>query len=152
MNNQELKAKVEALIPGIEMVEGKQFLEVNVEPSKLHGLTKSLKESDDTAFDYLFNLCGVDWSDSFSVFYHLESTKYLHRIVLKVKLSDREHPKVDTVSDFWFAAVSYEREVYDMFGIVFNHHPDLRRIFLDESWPGYPLRKDYVDEINIVER
>ena len=73
-------------------------------------------------------------------------------IVLKTKTTDREFPNIDTVSDLWFAAVCLEREAYDLLGIVFNYHPDLRRLFLEEDWKGYPLRKDYVDEVNIVER
>jgi NADH-quinone oxidoreductase subunit C len=152
MNNQELKAKVETIVTGAEIAEGKNFLEVSVEPAKLYKLAKTLKESDDTAFDYLFNLTGVDWGDSLGVVYHLESTRHFHRIVLKTKTADREHPVVDTVSDLWFAAVCLEREAYDLLGIVFKNHPDLRRLFLDESWIGYPLRKDYTDDINIVER
>ena len=72
-------------------------------------------------------------------------------MVLKVKISDRENPAVDTVSDIWKTAEFHEREVYDLFGIKFNNHPDLRRILLEEDWEGYPLRKDYKDEVNIVE-
>ena len=85
------------------------------------------------------------------VVYHLESTVHGHKMVLKVKISDRENPAVDTVSDIWKTAEFHEREVYDLFGIKFNNHPDLRRILLEEDWEGYPLRKDYKDEVNIVE-
>lgn len=152
MNNQELKAKVETLVPGVEVIEGKHYLEVNVAPEKLYLLAKTLHDSADTDFDYLFCLTGVDWADSLGVIYHLESTKYLHRIVLKVKTTDRENPNIQSVCDLWFAAVCLEREVFDLFGIVFNGHPDLRRLFLDSFWKGYPLRKDYVDEINIIQR
>jgi NADH-quinone oxidoreductase subunit C len=152
MNNEELKAKVETILPVAETIEGKQFLEVSVPPESIHALALTLKESDDTDFDYLFNLSGVDWGDSLGVIYHLESTRFNHRIVLKVRIAGRENPQIHTVSDIWFAAVSMEREVYDLLGISFANHPDLRRIFLEESWVGYPLRKDYVDNINIVER
>jgi len=85
------------------------------------------------------------------VVYHLNSTQHKHYIVLKVKTDDRVNPNFDTVCDIWRTAEFHERETYDMFGIRFNNHPDLRRIFLEEDWKGYPLRKDYVDEVNIVE-
>jgi NADH-quinone oxidoreductase subunit C len=152
MNNQELKAKMESLLPGAEVLEGNQFLEVTVNPSQLHGLAKTLKESAELGFDYLFSLTGVDWGDSLGVVYHLESTEHQHCIVLKTKVADRENAAIDTVSDLWFAAVCLEREAYDMLGISFTNHPDLRRLFLEEDWVGFPLRKDYKDDVNIVER
>ena len=83
------------------------------------------------------------------VVYHLFSTKYNHGIVLKTRTADRENPHLDSVSDIWKTADFHEREVFDLLGIRFTNHPDLRRLFLDSSW-GYPLRKDYVDDINIV--
>ncbi|MEI6853121.1 MAG: NADH-quinone oxidoreductase subunit C, partial [Bacteroidota bacterium] len=75
-----------------------------------------------------------------------------HSLVLKVRTADRDNPTFDTVSDIWQTAEYHEREIFDLFGIKFNNHPDLRRIFLDEKWEGFPLRKDYKDEINIIER
>ena len=66
-----------------------------------------------------------------------------------VRTSDRQHPQFDSVSDIWKTADFHEREVFDLLGIRFSNHPDLRRLFLDNSW-GFPLRKDYVDDINIV--
>jgi NADH:ubiquinone oxidoreductase subunit C len=85
------------------------------------------------------------------VVYHLRSTKLGHELVLKVKTEDRENPSFDTVCDIWRTAEFHEREIFDLLGIRFNNHPDLRRMFLDENWVGYPLRKDYSDEVNIVE-
>ena len=85
------------------------------------------------------------------VIYHLRSSPHHHSIVLKAQIEDRENPKVDTVSDIWRTAEFHERETYDFFGIVFKDHPDLRRIFLEDDWVGFPLRKDYVDEINIID-
>ena len=70
--------------------------------------------------------------------------------VLKVKTADRENPTLDTVCDIWKTAEFHEREVFDFFGIKFNNHPNLKRLFLTEDWDGFPLRKDYVDEINMV--
>ena len=110
-----------------------------------------LRTSEDTQFDFLFCLTTVDWLEYMTVVYHLRSTTLNHQIVLKVKIENREKPEIDTVSDIWRTAEFHEREVFDLFGIVFRNHPDLRRIFLDDDWVGYPLRKDYVDEVNIVE-
>jgi NADH:ubiquinone oxidoreductase subunit C len=70
--------------------------------------------------------------------------------VLKVILTDRENPEIDSVLDLWKAAELFECEIYDLFGIRFRNHPTLRRIFLSEEWKGYPLRKDYIDENNMV--
>jgi len=152
MNNEELKQKTLTILPAAEMVENKQFLSFNIPSDGFYKFAKSLKESDDTSFDFLFCLTGMDYGDSLGVVYHLASTKYGHEIVLKVKAGDRENPAIDTVSDIWRTAEFHEREVFDLFGIKFNHHPDLRRIFLEENWQGHPLRKDYIDEVNIVER
>ena len=71
-------------------------------------------------------------------------------LVFSAQTADREDPNLDTVCDIWPTAEFHEREVYDLFGIRFNNHPDLRRLLLTDDWEGYPLRKDYVDEINIV--
>ena len=67
------------------------------------------------------------------------------------KIEDRQNPKIDSMYSLYKTADFHEREIFDLFGIKFNNHPDLRRIFLDDDWEGFPLRKDYVDEVNIVE-
>mgnify|MGYP002795156726 FL=1 len=84
------------------------------------------------------------------VVYHLESTIHRHILVIKVQTSDRENPILDSVQDIWSTANFHEREVYDFFGIKFNKHPNLKRLFLTDDWEGFPLRKDYVDETNMV--
>ena len=152
MTNEELKAKILLLLPSVQVTEGKQYLEIELTPDTLHKVAKTLKESEDTYFDYLFCQTGVDWKDSLGVIYHLASTKHNNCVVLKSKAADREKPSLPTVSDIWRTAEYHEREIYDMLGIKFKNHPDMRRFFLDESWSGYPLRKDYVDEENIIER
>jgi NADH-quinone oxidoreductase subunit C len=149
MDKTQLGDFVKALEPETEIKEGKQYLEVSVPPAKLYAMAKKLREREETLFDYLFCLTGVDWGQDLGVVYHLESTRYKHTIVLKTRTSDREHPELDSVADIWRTADFHEREVFDLLGIRFINHPDLRRLFLDSSW-GYPLRKDYVDDINIV--
>jgi NADH-quinone oxidoreductase subunit C len=133
----------------LEVKEGKQYIEVTVPPSKLYSLAAQLSVSDEVRFDFLFCLSGVDYGQDLGVVYHLRSTVFDHVVVLKTRTSDREHPNLDSVSEIWKTADFHEREVYDLLGIKFNNHPDLRRLFLDNSW-GFPLRKDYVDDINIV--
>lgn len=127
-----------------------QFLNVLVKPEQLYQLMTQLKNNSDTSFDYLFCLSGVDWGEELGVVYHLESIRHRHSIVVKVKTEDRENPNLDSVYDIWATAEFHEREVFDFFGIKFNNHPNLKRLFLTEDWDGYPLRKDYVDEINMV--
>jgi NADH:ubiquinone oxidoreductase subunit C len=117
----------------------------------MHDLAYKLKFEADLAFDFLFCLTGVDMVKFLEVVYHLESTIHKHQVELKVRTENRENGAVDTVCDIWRTAEFHEREIFDLVGIRFNNHPDLRRIFLEEGWIGHPLRKDYVDEVNIVE-
>ena len=133
----------------LEIREGKQFIEVTVPQSKLHSLAKELRDNKDVQFDFLVCLSGIDYGQDLGVVYHLRSTAHNHTLVLKTRTTERDNPHFDSVSDIWKTADFQEREVYDLLGIRFTNHPDLRRLFLDNSW-GYPLRKDYVDSINIV--
>lgn len=151
MNPEELKEYIRTLEPDAEMIQGNQFLEVLVPGDKLHKLAKGLKEDPSTAFDYLICLTGVDFEDHMKVFYHLESTLHSHALVLKTKTLSRINPVLPSVCEIWRTAEFHEREVFDLLGIRFKGHPDLRRLFLSEEW-GFPLRKDYVDEVRIVER
>ncbi|HEY5908548.1 MAG TPA: NADH-quinone oxidoreductase subunit C [Vicinamibacteria bacterium] len=100
------------------------------------------------AFDNLMNLSGVDYPKEtpprMEVVYHLLSYTHGHTFALKVHLP-REEPRVATVEGLWGVANWHEREAYDMFGIVFTGHSDLRRILLPDDWVGYPLRKDWQD-------
>jgi NADH-quinone oxidoreductase subunit C len=102
---------------------------------------------DDPAFhmDYLSFCSAIDWKDRMECTYHLWSTVHNHELVVKVPV-DRNQPRIPTVSDLWRTAEWHERETYDLFGVVYEGHPDLRRILLTEDWKGHPLRKDYVYE------
>jgi len=147
------KAKLSELIRSFdkeaEVTEGKQFVELYIPASNLYKLAKRLREDETTDFDFLYCLTGVDYGNDLGVVYHIRSTKYNHSVVLKTRIADRNNPTLDSVSDIWKTADFNEREVYDLLGIRFANHSDLRRLFLDRSW-GFPLRKDYVDDINIV--
>lgn len=113
-----------------------------METDKVCNFLSSEKE---LQFNSLVNLSGVDEikENKLSVYYHLESTNLRHKILLKVSTS-RENPEVPSVVEIWQGANWHEREAYDMFGIIFINHPDLRRILMPYDWDaGYPLRKDY---------
>jgi len=105
-----------------------------------------LKTTPGLDFDLLTDLCGFDRGPEeeprFEVNYHLFSTTRYHRLRLKVVLNE-EDPHVATVTGVWRTANWHERETYDLFGVVFDGHPDLRRILLPEDWQGHALRKDF---------
>ena len=149
MDKTQLGEFLKSISQDLEIKEGKQYLEVTVAPSMLYQLAKQLREKEEAQFDFLFCLTGVDYGIDLGVIYHLRSTIFDHSVVLKTRTSDRENPQLDSVADIWRTADFHEREVYDLIGIKFRNHPDLRRLFLDKSW-GFPLRKDYADDINIV--
>lgn len=116
---------------------------IAVDASKIDLVGQYLRDSDALAFDYLMNLSAVDLDENVGVVYHLLSMRHRHKIVLKVQVS-KEKPDVNSVAMLWRTADWHEREAYDMIGVNFVNHPDLRRILLPEDWQGYPLRKDYV--------
>jgi NADH-quinone oxidoreductase subunit C len=151
MTNQELREFILAKVPSALVTDGKQYLTAEVPKENLHQLALSLRDAENTLFDYLLCLTGVDMPNTIMIVYHLESTTHKHALVLKAHTADRNNSELDTVSDIWPTAESHEREVYDLLGVKFKNHPDLRRLFLDDSY-GFPLRKDHVDEIRIVER
>lgn len=151
LNQDQLKELILSFEPKAEFEETGGFLNAIIPSSQLHLLAEKLKNDVKTSFDFLFCQSGVDYPDHLMVVYHLKSTELGHSIVLKAKIEDRENSVIDSVYDLWKTADFHEREIFDLFGIRFKNHPDLRRIFLDDDWVGYPLRKDYVDEINIIE-
>jgi NADH-quinone oxidoreductase subunit C len=113
-----------------------------VAPSAILEAAKFMRNDDRLRMDHLELLGGVDYKDRIEVVYILYSMHHAHRFTLKCKLP-RENPKIRTVESVWAVANWHEREAYDMFGIVFEGHSDLRRILCPDDWEGYPLRKDY---------
>jgi NADH-quinone oxidoreductase subunit C len=101
-----------------------------------------LKEHEELAFDYLQNLAGVDYEEHMEVVFHLFSMRHRHAVGVRVK-TERADPEVPSVTCVWAGADWNEREVYDLLGIRFTGHPDLRRILMPDDWVGHPLRKDY---------
>ena len=96
----------------------------------------------DLRFDFCQSITGLDAGESFLCVYHLYSYAHRHSLVLKVT-TPREAPRLPSCVSVWPAADWYEREIYDLFGVVFEGHPDLRRLLLPEEWPGHPMRKDW---------
>lgn len=118
---------------------------VLVTPKEIDKISVFLHDNQELQFDSLVLLSGVDEvkANLLSVYYHIESTSLKHKIVLKV-VTDRSNPEVNSVTSVWKGADWHEREAYDMYGIKFTNHPDLRRILMPYDWEaGYPLRKDY---------
>ncbi|HSZ24820.1 MAG TPA: NADH-quinone oxidoreductase subunit C [Cytophagaceae bacterium] len=116
--------------------------------SKIEEVCFFLRDTDQLYFDYLACLSGLDngvEKGLMEVIYHLYSIPYNHALVLKVEMN-RENPEIPTTSNVWRSADWHEREAYDMFGIKFSGHPDLRRILLPADWEGFPLRKDYQEQ------
>ncbi len=146
MTNEEIKAAVTALFPTVAYDETGEFLTLLITPSELRPLMKALRYNTEFHFDYMFCLTCIDWKTHFMMVYHLLSKTHRHNIVVKAKIADVNKPEIETLCDIWQTANFHEREVYDLFGVRFLNHPDLRRLLLDEDWEGYPLRKNYVDE------
>ncbi|MDP2662498.1 MAG: NADH-quinone oxidoreductase subunit C [Dehalococcoidia bacterium] len=102
-----------------------------------------LKDAPGLEFDFLVAVTAVDYVDYFEMVYHLMSIAKSHAAVVKVKLFGRDDPVIPSVTPVWKGANYQEREVYDLMGIHFEGHPNLKRIFLWDEFPGYPLRKDF---------
>nr|BAL57979.1 NADH dehydrogenase I subunit C [uncultured prokaryote] len=119
---------------------------VVVRKERIKEILSFLKNDEQLRFNFLMDLTCVDYlgkkSERFEIVYHLYSLTNNWRIRIKVPVSE-EDPTIDSVTDIWIGANWFEREVYDMFGIVFKGHPDLRRILLYPEFVGHPLRKDY---------
>jgi NADH-quinone oxidoreductase subunit C len=149
MTNEELKNGMIELLPTASFEEGGEWLNICLEPSEWKDAAIKLRNLIDSPFNFLFCLTCVDWKTHLTMVYHLRSTSTKDNMVVKVKLN-RELPEIATVSDIWRTAEFHEREVFDLFGVVFLEHPDLRRLMLTDDWVGYPLRKDYEDPINMI--
>ena len=149
MTPEELKPKLSELLPTAVFEEGAEWLTVVVDLSGWKEFASQLRFSPDLAFDYLFCITCIDWKTHFTMVYHLTSTIYRHTVVVKSKL-DHINPEIETVCDIWRTAEFHEREAYDLFGVKFNNHPDLRRLFMTDDWKGWPLRKDYEDPVNMI--
>lgn len=126
---------------------------IEVPAGKIARVCRFLFETPGLFFDYLACMTGIDngpEKGTMEVIYHLNSIPLGHSLVLKVTVErlpgSGELPKIPGVSDIWRTADWHEREIYDLFGISFEGHPDMRRILMPADWEGYPLRKDYQEQ------
>jgi len=126
-----------------------QFLNILIPRDNYMPVMLELKEM---GFDYLFSMTGMDWGKELGVTNHLERTKDRFMIVTKVMIEDRENPEIPSLEKVWKTAHLHEREIYDLFGIVFTGHTVMKRLLLSEDWEGYPMRKDWMDETKMIIR
>lgn len=130
---------------------GGEWLVVNIEPADLKSFMKKLRLDEQLQMDYLFCLTCVDWKTHLTMVYHLTSTSNRENTLVVKSNLNREHPAIETVCDIWRTAEFHEREVYEMFGVQFLNHPDLRLLILPDGWEGkYPMRKDFEDPVNMI--
>jgi len=128
-----------------DTVTGSDETTVFVRSEAILDVARFLKESLD--FDYLVSITAVDFLDHFDVIYHLRSIKNNYGVVLRTKCADRQSPSVPSVVSLWQGADLQEREVYDLMGISFEGHPNMKRIVLWEGYKGHPLRKDFILDV-----
>ncbi|MBI4288592.1 MAG: NADH-quinone oxidoreductase subunit C [Chloroflexi bacterium] len=115
-----------------------------VKPEAVAEVAKFLRDTPGLDFDYLASLTAVDFWDHFDVVYHLASLQRNHTLVLRCQLPGRQNLALPSVVDVWRGADLQEREAYDMFGIQFTGHPNMKRLLTWEGFPGHPLRKDWL--------
>ena len=148
MHNEEIKAYISSVAPSAVFDESGEWLNVLVSAESWKPFAESLRQSA-LYFDYLFCVTCIDWKIHLTMVYHLSSTTHRHTIVIKADIN-REQPQIETVSDIWRTAEFHEREVFELFGVQFLHHPDLRKLILTDDFEGFPLRKDFEDPINMI--
>ncbi|MGB8656711.1 MAG: NADH-quinone oxidoreductase subunit C [Candidatus Zixiibacteriota bacterium] len=128
----------------LDIAEFRNDLTIVVKKEDILPICTFLRDDPQLSFSFLSDLCGVDYLGRrwrFEVVYHLYSLDKNHRVRLKVRVEEGE--QVPSISSVWNNADWFEREVFDMFGVRFDSHPDLRRIIMPEDWVGHPLRKDF---------
>jgi len=150
MTNEELKNRITELLPQATFEEGGEWVNVVIDPKDWKTAAQTLRNDEVLSLDYLFCLTCVDWKTHLTMVYHFSSTRHRGSIVVKAKL-DKDKPEIETVSDIWKTAEFHEREVYEMFGVNFIGHPDLRLLILPDGWEARnPMRKDFEDPINMI--
>jgi len=137
----ELVAKLEGKFPG-SVVESNENV-ILVKPEFVFQVASFLKNTTGFDFDYLDFVTAVDYNSYLEVVYYLVSLKHNHSVIMKTRCTDRENPRVPSVVSLWSGANFQEREIYDLIGIKFEGHPNLKRFLLWEGFQGYPLRKDF---------
>ena len=118
-----------------------------VKPESILEVVKFIKEEPGLKFSYLNSISAIDFIEYFEVVYHVTSFEHNHSAVIKARLYGREDPTIPSVVSVWQGADFQEREIWDLMGISFSGHPNLKRLMLWEGFPGHPLRKDFQDTV-----
>jgi NADH:ubiquinone oxidoreductase subunit C len=148
MTTEEVKEQLLLLHPAATFDESGEWLNVTIDPLSWKSIANALRQKP-FDLDYLFCLTCIDWKTQLTMVYHLTSTIHRYTVVLRANLS-RTAPEIETVSDIWRTAEFHEREVFDLFGVRFQKHSDLRRLILTDDFEGYPLLKDFEDPVNMI--
>ena len=144
VSGEELGRQLDASLPGA--VETWDADAVWVKASSIVDVCRHLKDDPQLDFNFLNAVTAVDYIDHFEVVYHLTSFSHNHSAVLKVTAEGRESPTVPSVISVWRGADFQEREIWDLMGVSFANHPNLKRLVTWEGFPGHPLRKDFIRE------
>jgi NADH-quinone oxidoreductase subunit C len=150
MTVEEIKAAIEAAVPGVgvEIVSnpspsGQHSL--RLKPESAYAVAKFLRDDEELKLDYLSNVTGVDWPESLEAVYHLYSVEKKHGpVILRMRTVNRtDQVELPSLTPIWRSAEFQEREIFDLYGIVFTGHPDLRRLLMWEGFKDHPMRRDY---------
>lgn len=150
MQKEELQDRITSCFPECKQENTGQWLQLTLAADDWPAAARLLKTDPILTMDYLFCLTCIDWKTKLSMVYHLSSTQHRQCLVIKIDL-DREKPVIESVAGLWRTAEFHEREVYELFGVQFNQHPDLRLLILPDGWEGRnPMRKDFDDPVNMI--
>ena len=142
LSGKEIASKIEEKYSGSVVESSPEYLVIKSD--HLLDIARFLKGTKGLDFDYLNFITAIDRYDHFEVVYLLSSLEHNHNLMVKAQCYDRENPALPSVVDAWQGADLQEREIYDLFGIRFDGHPNMKRIFLWDGFKGHPLRKDYI--------
>jgi len=142
LNCEDTAKRITAAIPDAVIAADAQC--ITVDSTSLYKVAEFLNKAEGLEFDYLNNLTAVDNVDHFTVVYHLSSLKHNHSIIIKTRCEGRDNLSVPSVVNLWRSADYQERETYDLMGITFTGHPNMKRLFLWDGFSGHPLRRDYL--------
>ena len=144
LSGSDVARRINAELPG-SVVESRDG-DVRIEPASIRNVARYLKDAEGLEFSFLSSITAVDYVEYFELVYHLTSLKLNQSVVLKAHCYGRDELSAPSVSGIWRGADFQEREIWDLFGIRFDDHPNLKRILLWEGFPGHPLRKDYLGQ------
>ncbi len=142
LSGEEVAKKITEQFAGAVAEASDQAILVNSD--SLFDVSQYLKSRPELDFDYLVDITAVDYYDYFELVYQLVSLGHNHSLILKTRCYDRDKPALPSVVSLWQGADYQEREIFDLMGISFDGHPNLKRLFLWEGYEGHPLRKDYL--------